>query len=205
MLIYSNTMLKFTNKLAISKANMIITSYFTQFSYNGTKVLVGKPVYKVGSSKVVVQVPYYAPQGNAGIISAESKMNALGSALTFVLGQCEVQFIQLRYPYLDSKVLSQYLAINASKYGFTRLQKGVFNQVSTIVTENALPVSAMNSMTTGIKVELAGRLTTQRNIPRKTVNNAYTGSFTASDNLGSTLDFNQYTTKNKLGAYTVKV
>jgi hypothetical protein len=69
------------------------------------------------------------------------------------------------------------------------------------VSKNA----TFNSVTTGVKLELAGRLTTQRNIPRKTVNNAYTGSFTVSDNLASSLNFSQYTTKNKLGAYTVKV
>jgi hypothetical protein len=54
-------------------------------------------------------------------------------------------------------------------------------------------------------MEVAGRLTTQRSIPRKTVTNAHKGSFTVSNRLGSSLDLNQYTSKNKLGAHTVKV
>jgi len=64
----------------------------------------------------------------------------------------------------------------------------------------------------GIKLEVAGRLTTQRNIPRKTLDSIHTGSFQKANvnpnplvNLNSKLDFSQYASKNKLGAFTVKV
>lgn len=202
-----------------NKANAIIASYFAQFVLKALtgKVLAGKPIYKSMPNKVIVQIPYYAYKGDTAAVLSESKINALGAALTMVLShnsncQCEVRLVRLRYPYLDSKILSQYLAINAGKYSFTRLQKEVFSQVPTVAINNVLPITSAstgnqmtNNLLAGVKLESAGRLTTQRNILRKTVNNAYTGSFTVSDNLGSSLDFSQYTTKNKLGAYTVKV
>lgn len=59
-------------------------------------------------------------------------------------------------------------------------------------------------------MELAGRLTTQRSIPRKTVLNAHKGSFRI-DQSGTnvknedSLNLSHYTSKNKVGAYTMKV
>jgi len=150
--------------------------------------------------------------------------------------------------------LAKYLALNAGKYNFTRLQKAIFKRVvfqkrqlnltslvsspfvssgDEIKDEVFVPsipfreilgakkkkgnekfLSALNNTAVlsyhvrGVKLELAGRLTTQRSIPRKTVDNAHTGSFTVSqpgNGLHSQLDFSQYTSKNKLGAFTLKV
>ena len=71
-------------------------------------------------------------------------------------------------------------------------------------------IKALPSNMIGLKVELAGRLTTQRSVPRKTVSNSQKGSFVCSASLSksennSSLDFTQYTSKNKFGAFTIKV
>lgn len=115
----------------------------------------------------------------------------------------ELRFIRLQYPYLDSLILSQYLALNAGKYNFLRMKKRLFQKVGTGNVDgldNHLP-----SLSTGVKVELSGRLTTQRSIPRKTVTNAHKGSFTVSKKLDASLSLSQYTAKNKFGSYTLKV
>lgn len=211
-----------------AKASVLIAAYFSQFNRGDlssmSKVLLGNISYRILPSKIVIQIPYFVAQSHHGkgslathrwsqindhsatsVVLAEAKVSALVLALTNMLGQCELQFVKLRYPYLDSKILSQYMAINANKYSFTRLQKDLFNKIPTIAMNSVVPTEVPFSWLTGVELELAGRLTTQRNIPRKTVNNTYTGSFTVNDSLGSSLDFYQYATKNKLGAYTVKV
>lgn len=131
----------------------------------------------------------------------------------------EIRFIQLQYPYLDSSILNQYISINASKYNFNRIQKMLFSKVSAVNLNSVNPVSSdlcelllepnkMNllpyqSNITGVKMELAGRLTTQRSIPRKTVSNAHIGKFNASSS--SKVEMSQYPSKNNIGAFTLKI
>lgn len=201
-------MIKVPLNLRFNLATSLIRSFFAQF-----RVLVGKPTYKTASSssKVVVQIPYFLPVG----ILTEAKINALGIAITRLfnssrqqsLGKLvvEVRLIRLQYPYLDSSILAQYLALNAGKYNFTRMQKMIFSKVPTIPMDTVLPTDVLPSQLTGVKLELAGRLTTQRSIPRKTVENGHIGSFTTSKELNTSLDFSQYASKNKLNAFTMKV
>lgn len=173
-----------------------------------TKILIGAPKFIIRTNKLIVQVPYYGgsvlhPAG----LDQETEMNALMSVLmtkeNTLQKPVELRFIRLQYPYLDSLILSQYLALNAGKYNFLRMKKRLFQKVGTGNVDgldNHLP-----SLSTGVKVELSGRLTTQRSIPRKTVTNAHKGSFTVSKKLEASLSLNQYTAKNKFGSYTLKV
>lgn len=165
----------------MSNVTRMLKSFFAQ-----SKTLMGKPVYKtMPNSKVIIQVVYYGVQP-----LADNKINALGLALAHLLGgntQVELRLVRLQYPYLESSILAQYVAINAGKFNFLRMRKMVMNR-------------GKAGLGTGLKLELAGRLTTQQSIPRKTVENAHTGSFS-----GYTLDISQYASKNKLGAFTIKV
>jgi hypothetical protein len=78
------------------------------------------------------------------------------------------------------------------------MKKRIFKKAKTTNKTALLPYSLM-----GVKMELAGRLTTQRSIPRKTVLNAHKGSFNVSNE--ESLNLSHYTSKNKVGAYTMKV
>lgn len=208
------------------KVTSMIKSFFAS-----TKALAGKPSYKVlnSSGTVVVTIPYFMPSSVP--VLAESKINALGIAITRLFNvpgraqpTVELRLVRLRYPYLDSSILAQYVAVNAGKYNFLRMQKMMFNKVPATArgasicgantaaglhpatqTCQPLAVEVLPSQMTGVKVELAGRLTTQRSIPRKTVENGHVGSFTVNNTLKSSLDFSQYASKNKLNAFTIKV
>ncbi len=177
----------------------------------------------------------------------------------------EVRLIRIHYPYLDSTILAHYIALNAGKYNFNRLQKMLFKCISFSMlsfkndnkgklnfSSSKLPFSdqlksknlsenlkkktsgqseskrsefwglnlemgqffekqdadqqllstVLPSQITGMKLELAGRLTTQRSIPRKTVENKHIGSLTKQS---SYINLSQYASKNKIGAYTIKV
>jgi ribosomal protein S3 len=166
-----------------------IQSFFAQF-----KILAGVPQFIFTTNKVIVQVPYY------GRLLTETKINALVTRLSLIC-PIELRLVRLQYPYLDSSILAQYLGLNAGKYNFLRMKKMLFKKQANLRSE---PLN-LPSWSTGVKMEIAGRLTTQRSIPRKTVTNAHKGSFTVSNKLNSSLDLNQYTSKNKLGAHTVKV
>lgn len=194
------------------KVTSMIKSFFAS-----TKALAGKPSYKVlnSSGTVVVTIPYFMPSSVP--VLAESKINALGIAITRLFNvpgraqpTVELRLVRLRYPYLDSSILAQYVAVNAGKYNFLRMQKMMFNKVPA-TARGATQTNVLPSQMTGVKVELAGRLTTQRSIPRKTVENGHVGSFTvrrelrANNTLKSSLDFSQYASKNKLNAFTIKV
>jgi hypothetical protein len=78
------------------------------------------------------------------------------------------------------------------------MKKRIFKKAKTAPKNTLLPNSLM-----GVKMELAGRLTTQRSIPRKTVLNAHKGSFNVSNE--ESLNLSHYTSKNKVGAFTMKV
>lgn len=198
----------------------------------------------LSGSKRVLFIPYYnslddfsKKQDTAPIVSdnnrivseqdLEMEMNKLGLAFSrFVSGpnagnvhvkEVELRLIELRYPYLDSSILAQYVAMNRNKYNFTRMHKRIFKKASSLrllstgrKRESVLPLDALPGHITGLKMELAGRLTTQRSIPRKTVSNKHTGSFhvehgSLSTNISKVTNQSQYGAKNKLGAHTIKV
>lgn len=176
-------------------------------------ILLGKINYSVLPNKIVIRIPYYSAQSHL-----QTNTSKLGSALQFfmssshlVQGQkityLELRFIPLQYPYLDSSILNQYVAINASKYNFNRIQKLLFNKISPVMDSDVnVPVEQSAQKTviiSGLKMELAGRLTTQRSIPRKTVSNAHIGKFKGADQISKNTA--QYASKNKLGAFTIKV
>ena len=204
------------DKLNLNKQNVtkglkyVVTTFFAQFPFHN-KTLIGNVSYRVlPGDKVVVNIPYYASPNGTPIV----KLTALGAAISKWLEKetgnkqslkVEVRLLGLRYPYLDRSILAQYVAINGGKYNFTRMHKLIFNKLSTVKKNSVLPSDALSGHITGLKLELAGRLTTQRSIPRKTVSNKHTGSFYVNKNRGSSVDFSQYASKNKIGAYTIKV
>ena len=63
-------------------------------------------------------------------------------------------------------------------------------------------VAGVGGTLMGVKIQLSGLLTTQRNAPRKTVSTASAGTFHGSN---VTVEYSCSTLKSALGAYTVKV
>jgi hypothetical protein len=68
------------------------------------------------------------------------------------------------------------------------------------------------SQLTGIKIKIAGRLASQRIVPKSTVKTAYKGSLSSTNRTidngkikKTVVDTAKYTSKNKIGAYTVTV
>ena len=123
----------------------------------------------------------------------------------------QLELVRQHQPYMDASILAQYIAINLSTHGFNRVINRLLNAMPFLNPNYVHNSSAI----TGIKVQVSGLLTSQRNRSRKTVYTASAGTFSSNKSLfgaaaraqlSSTLvDYSTYTTKSGLGAYTVKV
>ena len=257
-------------------ASILLKYYFASIS-----CLISKPLFTISPSKVIIHLCYYNPKDSHSAsfaqptLRAASKTTAIPSTegstsvtqrslvpnfktIGHMLNQIfnkpvELELIPLRYPYHDSTILAQVIALNSEKYNFNRMMQKLF-QKATIITQtysscgqgpsrfavlaegeslNSMPASLASlpslngqegksdasaapaanlvspiSQLTGIKVTIAGRLITQRIVPKSTVKTAYKGQLSSA--LGGKMshkfiDSATYTSKNKIGAYTVRV
>lgn len=176
---------------------------------------ISKPNFSHTNSKVTVQFFYYTASPNSGVSSGHAFNNEVTtgsfrkdfSELSTTLAQLyqkEVNVIATRlyYPYLNSDILSQYLAYNAPSNTFMDFQEA-------ILTNPSLHKTNLPAHISGIKVQVSGRLVTETVIPRITVKSCLIGSFQRNVNnttlARASIDYSKYTTKNELGAFTVKV
>ena len=201
-------------------ATQIIADYFSK-----TQVLAGKPVFTVLGNKVVVNVFYFIPVKNQALNN--STINSLGEVLSKLYkSPVELRLVRLHYPYLNSYILAQYIAMNTRKYNLKAITNSLFTRVQLSGPDSTplLPAQIL-----GLKVKISGRLTTQRSVPRQTVQTVQIGSFSSSAIALSSsslatremgggqvskpgaayaegvVEYAAYTSKNKKGAFTVKV
>ena len=187
-------------------ATTIIKSFFG-------KVLSSTPLFRVSSNRVIVLIFYYkTDQGSAGAGQfSNNALDTLGGVLSELYPNItlELRFTQLQQPYLNSSILAQYLAINASKYSFDRLQNLLLFAVSAVKPNSTEQERNSLPYLTGVKVQLSGLLTTQRAAPRKTVYTASVGTFSGfastSKNNNMTIEYSNCTSKSRDGAFNIKV
>lgn len=172
-------------------------------------VLTSEPVIKIGVNKVVINIFYYRASNKEKTFNINT-MNNLGELLSNVFGRpVELQFIKLKYPYLDRTILAKYIRINADYKTSYRLLKWIM-KVLPVIKNNVegrelelLNKYELPSYVLGIKIIISGRLITERVKERETVKSRRIGSF--KHQRDSLEDYGYYTTKNELGAQTVKV
>lgn len=139
----------------------------------------------------------------------KSKLSSLVILLSEILQtEVELDLVLLRYPYHDSHILAQFLGLNSKRYNFNNLVKKLFKKATIFnkITEGERATvlnQSVPAQLTGIKLKIAGRLATQRIVPKATVKTAYKGSFERSKE--NFVESSTYTAKNKIGAYTVRV
>lgn len=192
----------------------------------GGRALINTPVFLVnqGGKQVTVQLSYYLASNAPSFTSNTLKtlINALTQVYGSVTGQpisVQLELVRQHQPYMDASILAQYLAINLSKHGFSRIMNLLLNAVPYLSPNYAFNLSYI----TGVKVQLSGLLTSQRNRSRKTVYTVSAGTFhnnsshlrwdlSSKASTGEldtnnlvTIDYGSYTSKSGLGAFTVKV
>lgn len=190
-------------------ATKLIANFFSKPLATEVHALASKPVFSVSGDKVVINVFYYLADKKA---LNNSSINSLGQVLSKLFKQpVELRFVRLHYPYLDSYILAQYIAINTAKYNFTRIQRAIFGALQfPVLKASELEDTTLPSYITGMKIRISGRLTTQRSVPRQTVQTAQVGSFSSShipsnSKASGIISSASFSTKNQKGAFTVKV
>lgn len=141
----------------------------------------------------------------------------------------ELDLIRLHYPYNNSNILVNLLAILLKKLKFRRITRRLFrkmviksikkffinNKTNKIIKSNKQNVginsndnnniinSSIPSFLTGLHIKIGGRLLNLSMKSRKTVNIVERGS--SSIGKVNYTDFARYTNKNKRGAYSITV
>ena len=169
---------------------------------NPRKDYVSKIHFSLESTSVIIHFTYYSSVAILGEDLAK---------ISLILGklyQKEVKIVatKVHYPYLNSTILAQYLAQNSRSNNFLQFQEAILSYPS-------LHVSSLPSSIAGMKIQLSGRITTEAVIPRITVKSSLLGAFTSKTTgnsknpfaLRDHIDYGKYTTKNELGAFTIKV
>lgn len=204
------------NTTAKKNSGTSVTNVNTTGTTSTSSFFISKPNFSHTNSKVTIQFFYYTASnsdsafGNSkasstnGVDSFRKNFSELSTTLA-QLHQKEVSVIATRlyYPYLNSDILSQYLAHNAPSNTFMDFQEA-------ILTNPSLHKTSLPAHISGIKVQVSGRLVTETVIPRITVKSCLIGSFqragqSPANNTTQIIDYSKFTTKNELGAFTVKV
>jgi len=188
--------------------------YINYYIPNPSKKLVRRHIWKYN------QMP--ANTANKLSLELNQFIEHLSSILTL---NVELELNQLKYPFHDSHILSKLIALNTNKRRFRSIINLIIRKALVISNdlktdqkdENFFRVIVNNrgkgdivrlhktvpTVLTGLKVKIAGRLTTERVIPKRTIKRKEIGNFSKTSD--SIVDYAMYTNKNKRGSYTVKV
>jgi ribosomal protein S3 len=193
------------------QSSKLIENYFSQ-----VQALASKPIFSMQENKMVINVFYFIAAKEQALHN--STVNSLGEVLSKLYKRpVELRLVRLHYPYLNSFILAQYIAMNTRKYNFKAIMNSLFSAVRESVMATGSSAS-LPSQIVGLKVKISGRLATQRSVPRQTTQTAQIGTFSSSvvenkANMASdsqepvqgVVEHAAFTSKNKKGAFTVKV
>ena len=200
--------------------------------FGNSKILISKPKFQHSTNEVQITLFYYYndenPQAKDFVqhhYLKESKVLELCKSLSSLVFKKKVNLnlIRVRYPYMNSQILAQYLCGKTDKNKFSQLcdalvskssvKVGLFGVVGKEGEKYILP-----SYIDSICLELSGRIGSERVVPRMTKQvyrmdspNTNSGislqmSNVSADSLNNKVeDFGKYTAKNHLGSFTLKV
>jgi len=120
----------------------------------------------------------------------------------------ELHLVKLNYPYLDSNIFVNLLALMINNRKVRIIMKkffrfAVIKNIAKLSGRKIIRITKIPSFLSGIKIRIAGRLLTHKVVPKKTVKIIRRGAFTRGKI--NFLDIARYTGKNKRGAFTITV
>jgi Mitochondrial ribosomal protein (VAR1) len=117
----------------------------------------------------------------------------------------ELEIIRLSYPFYETNIFVNLLSKTINKIKIKRILSKTFDKAN-IFNPNKLigrKISKIPSFVSGVKIRIAGRLLTQRIVPRQTVKTISRGSLARGKAIY--LETGRLTNKNKRGAFNVTV
>jgi hypothetical protein len=170
--------------------------------------LISKPMIVITPNKVVIQLFYYLNNINSNnklLINNNDKLQSLCLNLSKIYKKpVELELDRLHYPYYDSNILSNMIGLISNIVKLRFIIKNLFTIAKIKKTNNFInKYSILPSNLSGFKIRVAGRLLTQRVVPRLTVKTIQRG--TLARGKAQFVETARFTNKNKRGSFSITV
>ena len=169
--------------------------------------LISKPIIIITPNKVVIQLFYYLNKfySNNKLLNNNSKLQSLCLNLSKIYKKpVELELDRLHYPYYDSNILSNMIGLISNIVKLRFIIKKLFKIAKIKKTNNFInKYSIIPSYLSGFKIRVAGRLLTQRVIPRLTVKTIQRG--TLARGKAQFVNSARFSNKNKRGSFSITV
>jgi hypothetical protein len=170
--------------------------------------LISKPIIVITPNKVVIQLFYYLNKyysNNNLLNNNNDKLQSLCLNLSKIYKKpVELELDRLHYPYYDSNILSNMIGLISNIVKLRFIIKKLFTIAKIKKTNNFInKYSIIPSYLSGFKIRVAGRLLTQRVIPRLTVKTIQRG--TLARGKANFVDSATFSNKNKRGSFSITV
>jgi hypothetical protein len=169
--------------------------------------LISKPIIVITPNKVVIQLFYYLNQfySNNKLLNNNDKLQSLCLNLSKIYKKpVELELDRLHYPYYDCNILSNMIGLISNIVKLRFIIKNLFRIAKIKKNNNFInKYSIIPSYLSGFKIRVAGRLLTQRVIPRKTVKTIQRG--TLARGKAQFVDSARFSNKNKRGSFSITV
>ena len=216
---YQNIVYQFnkTNKGIQNSSVGINKNVFTllESTFLSMSSLISKPIIIITPDKVVIQLFYYLSKfyrstsgtstNNKLLNINNDKLQSLCLNLSKIYKKpVELELDRLHYPYFDSNILSNMIGLISNIVKLRFIIKNLFKIAKIKKTNNFInKYSIIPSYLSGLKVRVAGRLLTQRVIPRLTVKTIQRG--TLARGKAKFVDSARFSNKNKRGSFSITV
>ena len=170
--------------------------------------LISKPLIVITPNKIVIQLFYYLNKfysKNKLLKINNDKLQSLCLNLSKIYKKpVELELDRLHYPYYDSNILSNMIGLISNIVKLRFIIKKLFKIAKIKKTNNFINKSSIiPSYLSGFKLRVAGRLLTQRVIPRLTVKTIQRG--TLARGKAQFVNSARFTNKNKRGSFSITV
>jgi hypothetical protein len=169
--------------------------------------LISKPIIVITPNKVVIQLFYYLNKlySNKLLNNNNNKLQSLCLNLSKIYKKpVELELDRLHYPYYDSNILSNMIGLISNIVKLRFIIKKLFTIAKIKKTNKIInKYSIIPSYLSGFKIRVAGRLLTQRVVPRLTVKTIQRG--TLARGKAHFVDSATFSNKNKRGSFSITV
>ena len=206
---------------------------FLEYSFLSLSYLISKPIFEFSPNKVIIHLFYFHIRPKKLIIRYKNRYNGLFkrkirylrdkvSILNkkinriklqliskilrkFFKKAIELEIVRLNYPFYNTNIFVNLLGKMINKIKLRRILRRFFKKAKIFNPTKIIgkKISKTPSFLAGVKIRVAGRLLTQRIIPRKTVKTITKGSLARGKVIF--LDKGRFTSKNKRGAFSITV
>ena len=206
---YQNIVYQFNKKGIQNSSVGINKNVFTllESTFLSMSCLISKPIIVITPNKVVIQLFYYLNKFyyNNKLLNINDKLQSLCLILSKIYKKpVELELDRLHYPYYDSNILSNMIGLISNIVKLRFIIKKLFTIAKIKKTNKFInKYSIIPSYLSGFKIRVAGRLLTQRVVPRLTVKTIQRG--TLARGKAQFVDSARFSNKNKRGSFSITV